>query len=188
MIIYYLLDSKAKTGMLELQTKAEEVELLNNFTYEATTKLLKKIKFKIKPGKKSLDVISYFDKTKILFLSQNFIDLLSKHIDVSEICYPVNIEGVDMQYYCLYNLKGYSHFNKRESEQCGEPFLFYDDDENLPFVFTIKECPMIIVKDRIGKKFYLYTNIVEDNFVYSYSKYELEGWKSIGRRSQKIFK
>ena len=73
MIIYYLLDSKAKTGMLELQTKAEEVELLNNFTYEATTKLLKKIKFKIKPGKKSLDVISYFDKTKILFLSQNFI-------------------------------------------------------------------------------------------------------------------
>lgn len=177
MIKFYRLDFKTKTSTLEPLTDSDDINLMDGFSYSSEYPTVNSVQFKIKHGKKFTDVISYSDN--ILFFSQKFIDFLSNYIKVENCCYPINIEGAAEQYFCLYRLKSFSHFNKYEHDYYGEPILFEDEGLKLPLLFTITEHPMLIVNEEFALDIEMqdFKNVDLQGRVYSYSRYEVEGWQ-----------
>ena len=60
-------------------------------------------KFRIMQGKRATPMIFYHESISIKFFSQKFIQFLSQFIDMSDKCYPIEIEDFDETYYVIYN-------------------------------------------------------------------------------------
>ena len=119
------------------------------------------------------------------YYSQNFIDVLSKFMDMSDKCYPINIEGIDEKYYVIYNLKGYEFFNRKECFYNQdtrfikkEPVLFLNEEGSTPPLFTYYRALSLVVSEEIKQEIekQKLTNIDFER-TFSYSKPEYEAWK-----------
>ena len=137
-------------------------------------------KFRIMQGKRATPMIFYHESISIKFFSQKFIQFLSQFIDMSDKCYPIEIEDFDETYYVIYNLRAYESFNCDEHLFGPEPVLFYDEGENkLPKVFGCKNALLIAVDKEVRwaierSEFAKHIKFVE---LYSYSAIEYEAWK-----------
>lgn len=186
MFRFYILNAKSKSSMLELASGETHKEDVNNMTYASKVPLAKEIRFKLKKGRKPHDIITYCDKSTLMFFSKHMLDMISEDFNIDGLYYPITVEGVEEQYYGLYNLPAADHFNKLESKVYGEPILFtIGDVYHIPNIFTFNEVPMIVINARVYSTIYLrnrFTNIDSEHYAYYYTNYEIDGWKKYWER------
>lgn len=182
---YYDLREKSYHDILRIVPN-EPCDKMYDFMTRTTQKMLpKNISFFIQQGKQKADLIFQYPDTCCKFFSQNLIDVLSKFMDMSDKCYPINIEGIDEKYYVIYNLKGYVLFNRNEhffNQDTRfikrEPALFLNEEESTPPLFTFSNSLSLIVCEEIKQEIekQKLTNIDFER-TFSYSKPEYEAWK-----------
>ena len=180
---YYELSDRSFHDILEIEPMPYTE--MSDFMIRTTQKMLPNdICFVIKHGKRKTDMISHYSSS-FDYYSQNFIDVLSKFMDMSDKCYPINIEGIDEKYYVIYNLKGYVLFNRNEhffNQDTrfikSEPALFLNEEESTPPLFTFHDSLSLIVCEEIKQEIekQKLTNIDFER-TFSYSKPEYEAWK-----------
>jgi len=113
-----------------------------------TERLPDDVVFKVVAGKKEYDIIRYYE-VGWAFYSQKIIEVLSQFADMSDKCYPIKNEGVEKQYYVIYNLKTYPFWNKDDVvSMFDDPFYFGIHDKSIPF-FVIDDTACIIVSEEI---------------------------------------
>ena len=144
---FYRLAHRFKSSLLEITTDnvfdlSEEYICLNT-----QKKVLENITFRVATGKKSYDIIRFFESVGH-FYSQRIIDVLSQFIDMSDKCYPIKIKDVDMQYYVLYNLSYVPYINSKENNFLEEPFFIDARKMNAP-IFSIKDSRLIFVTEEV---------------------------------------
>lgn len=149
-----------KRSMFEITSNTSYDFLCKYLGPSNKEKLPEDVVFKIAAGKKNYDVIRRFQSGE-LFFSQKFIDVLSQFIDMSNKCYPINIEGIEDVYYVIYNLPEYPYLNREKAMFDGEPD-FYSGTE-CPPIFTItgtrlfvvtEEIKQIIIKNKISNIYF----------------------------------
>ena len=112
-----------------------------------TEKLPDHVKFKVAVGKKEYDIIRYYQNWQE-FYSHRIIDVLSLFVDMSDKCYPIKIDGVDKQYYVIYNLETYPFWNRDETiSMSDEPYIFGVQDKSIP-IFGIDDTGFVIVSEK----------------------------------------
>ena len=68
---------------------------------------------------------------------------------MSDKCYPIRIEGVEEQYYVIYNLKTYPFWNIDDVVSAyDDPYYFGIHDKSIP-IFGIDDTAYIIVSEEI---------------------------------------
>lgn len=144
---YYKLLHRFKSSLLEITTDnvfdlSDEYRCLN-----IQKKVLENITFRVATGKKSYDIIRFFESVGD-FYSQRIIDVLSKFIDMSDKCYPIKIKDVDMQYYVLYNLSYVPYINSKENNFLEEP-TFIDTQKMSDPIFCIKNTGCFFVTEEV---------------------------------------
>ena len=144
---FYHLAHRFKSSLLEITTDnvfalSDEYICLNT-----PKKILENKIFRVATGKKSYDIIRFFEYVGH-FYSQRIIDVLSQFIDMSDKCYPIKIKDVDMQYYAIYNLHGVPNVNRKENTFCEEPEFIDARNTNVP-VFCIENSGCFIVTEEV---------------------------------------
>ena len=144
---FYRLAHRFKSSLLEITTDnvfdlSDEYMCLNT-----QKKVLENITFRVATGKKSYDIIRFFEYVGH-FYSQRIIDVLSQFIDMSDKCYPLNIKDVDMQYYVLYNLSYVPYINSKENNFLEEP-TFIDTQKMSAPIFCIKNTGWLFVTEEV---------------------------------------
>ena len=144
---FYRLAHRFKSSLLEITTDnvfdlSDEYMCLNT-----QKKVLEDITFRVATGKKSYDIIRFFEYVGH-FYSQRIIDVLSQFIDMSDKCYPLNIKDVDMQYYVLYNLSYVPYINSKENNFLEEP-TFIDTQKMSDPIFCIKNTGWFFVTEEV---------------------------------------
>ena len=173
---YYELSDRSFHDILEIEPMPYTE--MSDFMIRTTQKMLPNdICFVIKHGKRKTDMISHYSSS-FDYYSQNFIDVLSKFMDMSDKCYPINIEGIDEKYYVIYNLKGYEFFNRKEHFFKGEPTLFLNEGGSTPPLFTYYRALSLVVSEEIKQEIEKQKlKYIQFKRVFSYSKPEYEAWK-----------
>ena len=144
---FYRLAHRFKSSLLEITTDnvfdlSDEYMCLNT-----QKKVLENITFRVATGKKSYDIIRFFEYVGH-FYSQRIIDVLSQFIDMSDKCYPIKIKDVDMQYYVLYNLSYVPYINSKENNFLEEP-TFIDTQKMSAPIFCIKNTGWLFVTEEV---------------------------------------
>ena len=144
---FYHLAHRFKSSLLEITTDnvfalSDEYMCLNT-----PKKILENKIFRVATGKKSYDIIRFFESVGD-FYSQRIIDVLSKFIDMSDKCYPIKIKDVDMQYYVLYNLSYVPYINSKENNFLEEP-TFIDTQKMSDPIFCIKNTGCFFVTEEV---------------------------------------
>ena len=144
---FYRLTHRFKSSLLEITTDnvfalSDEYMCLNT-----PKKILENKIFRVATGKKSYDIIRFFEYVGH-FYSQRIIDVLSQFIDMSDKCYPLNIKDVDMQYYVLYNLSYVPYINSKENNFLEEP-TFIDTQKMSDPIFCIKNTGWLFVTEEV---------------------------------------
>ena len=86
-------------------------------------------------------------------IHEYIIEVLSQFVDMSDKCYPIKIEGVEEQYYVIYNLKTYPFWNKDDVVSAyDDPEYFGIHDKSIP-IFGIDDTAYIIVSEEIKTHF-----------------------------------
>ena len=148
MISSFSLAYRLKRGMLEIASATPDDILDKYLDPTQTEKLPEDVCFKVAAGKKEYDLIGYYQNWQV-FYSQKIIDVLSQFVDMSDKCYPVKIEGVEKQYYVIYNLKTYPFWNKDDVvSMYDDPCYFGIHDKSIP-IFGIDNTAFIIVSEEI---------------------------------------
>ena len=143
---FYHLAHRFKSSLLEITTDnvfalSDEYMCLNT-----PKKILENKIFRVATGKKSYDIIRFFEYVGH-FYSQRIIDVLSQFIDMSDKCYPIKIKDVDMQYYVLYNLSYVPYINSKENNFLEEP-TFIDTQKMSAPIFCIKNTGWLLSQKR----------------------------------------
>ena len=148
MISLFDLTHRFKRSMLEI-TSETSYDILDKYLDPSQTeKLPDDVCFKVAAGKKDYDIIRYYE-VGWEFYSQKIIDVLSQFVDMSDKCYPVKIEGVEKQYYVIYNLKTYPFWNTDDVVSAyDDPYYFGINDKSIP-IFGIDDTAFIIVSEEI---------------------------------------
>ena len=144
---FYRLAHRFKSSLLEITTDnvfdlSDEYMCLNT-----QKKVLEDITFRVATGKKSYDIIRFFEYVGH-FYSQRIIDVLSQFIDMSDKCYPLNIKDVDMQYYVLYNLSYVPYINSKENNFLEESTFIDTQIMSVP-IFCIKNTGWLFVTEEV---------------------------------------
>ena len=144
---FYRLAHRFKSSLLEITTDnvfdlSDEYMCLNT-----QKKVLEDITFRVATGKKSYDIIRFFESVGH-FYSQRIIDVLSKFIDMSDKCYPIKIKGVDMTYYAIFNLSEVPYVNRDENKYIEEP-TFIDAHDMIDQLFVINDTLHFIITEEI---------------------------------------
>lgn len=148
MISSFSLAYRLKRGMLEIASATPDDILDKYLDPTQTEKLPEDVCFKVAAGKKEYDLIGYYQNWQV-FYSQKFIDVLSQFVDMSDKCYPIKIEGVEQQYYAIYNLKTYSFWNREETiTMRDDPYFFGIQDASIP-IFGIEDTGFVIVSEKV---------------------------------------
>lgn len=148
MNLVYNFHNAFKRSMLEITSDTSYDFLCEYLSPSNKEKFPQNLVFKIAAGNKKYDIIRRFQSGE-LFFSQKFIDVLSQIIDMSDKCYPINIEGIDDTYYVIYNLPEYPSLNREKAMFDDEPD-FYCGTENYP-IFTITGTRCFVVTEEIKK-------------------------------------
>lgn len=148
MISYYYFSHRFKRSMLEISSEISYDILDKYLDPTQTERLPDDVYFKVVAGKKKYDIIRYYGFAWE-FYSQKFIEVLSQFVDMSDKCYPIKIEGVEEQYYAIYNLKTYPFWNKDDVVSVyDDPRYFGIQDKSIP-IFGIDDTAFIIVSEEI---------------------------------------
>lgn len=147
MISYFDLSHRFKRSMLEITSESSYDILWNYLKPLRKERLPDGTKFRVASGKKSYDIIRLFESGEE-FYSQKVIDVLSQFVDMSDKCYPIEIENVNEPYYVIYNLEAYPFWNRDESLFEDEPFCFNVQDSSFP-LFGIEDTRRIMVSSDI---------------------------------------
>ena len=144
---FYHLAHRFKSSLLEITTE-KSLDISDEYICLNTQKkVLENITFRVATGKKSYDIIRFFEYVGH-FYSQRIIDVLSKFIDMSDKCYPIKIKDVDMQYYVLYNLSYVPNVNRKENNFLEEPTFIYTQKMSDP-IFCIKNTGWLFVTEEV---------------------------------------
>ena len=147
MISFYFLTHRFKRSMLEITSETSYDVLWKYLLPYKTKPLPADVTFTVAAGKKEYDIIRLYESGEEFF-SQKIIDVLSQFVDMSDKCYPIRIEGVEKQYYVIYNLKKYKFLNLEENVFEDEPGCIGVQDESLP-IFSLEGTKCIIVSEDI---------------------------------------
>ena len=147
MISFYFLTHRFKRSMLEITSETSYDVLWKYLLPYKTKPLPADVTFTVAAGKKEYDIIRLYESS-VFFFSQKIIDVLSQFVDMSDKCYPIRIEGVEKQYYVIYNLKKYKFLNLEENVFEDEPGCIGVQDESLP-IFSLEGTKCIIVSGNI---------------------------------------
>lgn len=148
MISFYYFSHRFKRSMLEITSETSYDILDKCLDPTQTEKLPDDVCFKVAIGKKDYDIIRYYG-VGWKFCSQKIIDVLSLFIDMSDKCYPIKIEGVEQQYYVIYNLKTYPFWNREETiTMRDDPYFFGIQDASIP-IFGIEDTGFVIVSEKV---------------------------------------
>ena len=128
MIAFYFLTHRFKRSMLEIISETSYDVLWKYLLPYKTKPLPADVTFTVAAGKKEYDIIRLYESS-VDFFSQKIIDVLSQFVDMSDKCYPIRIEGVEKQYYVIYNLKKYKFLNLDENLFEDEPGCIGVQDE-----------------------------------------------------------
>ena len=147
MISFYFLTHRFKRSMLEITSETSYDVLWKYLLPYKTKPLPADVTFTVAAGKKEYGIIRLYESGEEFF-SQKIIDVLSQFVDMSDKCYPIRIEGVEAQYYVIYNLKKYKFLNLEENLFEDEPGCIGVQDESLP-IFSLEGTKCIIVSEDI---------------------------------------
>lgn len=150
MISFFNLSHRFKRGMIEIISDTSDDILDKYLDPTQTEKLPENVKFKVAAGKKEYDIIRHHQDWQP-FYSQRFIDVLSLFVDMSDKCYPINVDGVATQYYVIYNLETFPFWNSEETEtesMLDVPFIFGVQDKSIP-IFGIDDTGLVIVSENV---------------------------------------
>ena len=148
MISCYYFSHRFKRSMLEISSEISYDILDTYLDPTQTEKLPDDVVFKVAAGKKEYDIIRYYESC-LEFYSQRIINILSQFVDMSDKCYPIRIEGVEEQYYAIYNLKTYPFWNRDDVvSMYDDPCYFGIQDKPIP-IFGIDDTAFIIVSEEI---------------------------------------
>ena len=143
---FYLLNHRCKSSLLEITANnkfdPEEYTIVNT-----KMTLPNNITFSVVSGKKSYDIIRIYQAVG-KFFSKRIIDVFSQFIDMSDKCYPININDVDMKYYAIFNLSEVPYLNRKENNFLEEPFFIDARNMNAP-IFSIKDSRLIFVTEEV---------------------------------------
>lgn len=147
----FLTDLKRSTVQIDCDLSFKQME---EYTTPSCTKRIPyDVVFKVVKGKRFYDIIEYYGAC-FEFYSERIINVLSRYIDMTDKCYPLNIEDAEMQYYCIYNLKEAFYFNidfsKRSLEEETDRFLFPEND--IPNLFCFNDSWIIVIPPEIKEK------------------------------------
>ncbi len=139
-------------------------------------KLPENVIFSVAAGKKNYDLIRLFQSGEFFF-SPKFIDVFSQFIDMSDKCYPIKIEGIEEQYYVIYNLDHYPFLNKDKAMFDKEP-PFYCGKEITTPLFGINDTRCFVVTEEL-KNALLKNKISNIEFTESFlcTKQEYKDWR-----------
>lgn len=148
MISLFCLTHRFKRSMLEI-TSETSYDILDKYLGPAQTeKLPDDVHFKVVAGKKNYDIIRYYGFAWE-FYSQKFIEVLSQFVDMSDKCYPIKIDGIEEQYYVIYNLKTFPFWNKDDVvSMYDDPCYFGINDKSIS-ISGIDNTAFIIVSEEI---------------------------------------
>ena len=148
MISLFCLTHRFKRSMLEI-TSETSYDILDKYLGPAQTKKLPDdVHFKVVAGKKNYDIIRYYGFAWE-FYSQKFIEVLSQFVDMSDKCYPIKIDGIEEQYYVIYNLKTFPFWNKDDVvSMYDDPCYFGINDKSIS-ISGIDNTAFIIVSEEI---------------------------------------
>lgn len=147
MISYYYLTRCFKRSMLEITSETSSDILWDCLRPLHNKNLPENITFKVVAGKKNYDIIGRYGYADD-FYSQKFIDILSQFVDMSNMCYPIKIDGIEEQYYVINNLKAYPFWNRKEHTFMDDPYYFGVPDENI-HIAGIEDTSIILLSEEV---------------------------------------
>ena len=152
MISFFRLAHRFKRGMLEIISETPDDILDKYLDPTLTGKLPEYGNFKVAVGKKEYDIIRYYQNWQV-FYSQRIIDVLSLFVNMSDKCYPVKIDGVEKQYYVIYNLETYPFGNKDDVvSMSDDPYILGIQDKSIS-IFGIDDTGFVIVSENVKDAF-----------------------------------
>ena len=147
MITFYDFTHRFKRSMLEITSDTDYKTIKKYLDPLQKEKLPDNVKFKVAVGKKNYDIIRLYECGEE-FYSQRVINVLSQFVDMTNKCYPIKIEGIQDQYYRIYNLKAYPFLNRKDHMSIDDPCFWDVDDASLQ-LFGIKGTSFVIVSEDI---------------------------------------
>ncbi len=179
MIIVNSFFDALKRSEIEISSKDLPYSLLREYLVPYhKEKLPDSVTFKVSAGKKNYDIIRLFESGR-LFFSQKFIDVVSQYMDMSEKCYPIKIEGIEEQYYVIYNLDHYSFINRSKASATfdKEPCFYCGKEIKTP-LFSITNTLLFVVSEEL-KNALIKNKISNIEFEESYlcTKQEYKEWR-----------
>lgn len=146
MVTFYIFNHRFKRSMLEITPRISFDLDWNQVDPIQKVKHLAGVPFKIAAGKKNYDIIrAYENRGK--FFSQKVIDVFSQFVDMSDKCYPIQIEGVEQPYYVIFNLDAYPFLNRDEKTFLYDP-LYFCIEAPLPLL-GIEDTLLIMVSEEV---------------------------------------
>ena len=166
----------SKRSQLEITSDTSYSVLREYLLLCQKEKLPEDVTFRVATGKKNYDVIRLFECGEYFF-SQKFIDVMSQFMDMSNKCYPIKIEGVEEQYYVIYNLEKVPFMNKEKAIFDKEPFFYCGEEITAP-LFGVAETQIYVITEEL--KNVLIRNKISNIFFkesYLCTKEEYKEWR-----------
>ena len=148
MVTFYSFNHRFKRSMLEITPSIFFDLDWNQVDPLQKVKYLADVPFKIAAGKKKYDIIRVYENIGV-FYSQKVIDVLEEFVDMSDKCYPIEIESVEEKYYVIYNLPSFSLLNGNVNVFIDEPCFFdFPSQESIP-IFGIENTLFVIISEDV---------------------------------------
>ena len=147
MITVFSLGNAWKKSQLEIASEISHKKLCEQLVPYQKEKLPDNVTFKVATGKKAYDLIRLYESGEYFF-SKKIIDILSQFVDMSNKCYPIKIEGVEEQYYVIYNLNAYPYLNKEKAMFNEEPPFFCGTEIKIP-LFSVVDTHRFVITEEI---------------------------------------
>lgn len=137
---FYIISNNFQNNVIQLVSNKFYSEIEPYVDQYSTEKLPNDVTFHIAKGKKWTDLLYYHEAASIMFFSKQVIDILSARIDMTDVCYPIEIKAENApQYFVLYNKVAYKLINPNYMlDGLGEPPYLYIPTETIepPKLFT----------------------------------------------------
>jgi hypothetical protein len=145
---FYWFTTDFKRSMIEVTPNISYHDIEPYMSPECKIKLPDDVVFKVAKGEKAYDSARHYQGIQ-KFYSQKFIDILSEFYDVSNVCYPLNIQDFDFLYYTFFNIKSVKCMNYDYYSSVGEvePCMFVQENNICDNLFCFEDSYMVIISE-----------------------------------------